>query len=175
MTSKIISTDNATVVIQINPQVAQDSVISDDGQAERVSHCSTVLKGFLKVQPKSLGYISAGSLSVAAAKKLNPCLVKASLGMNVFSTITAGVTIILTSIGIEIMTNRYCFYGNRGSEQTLCSNTTIHVSGINGILLVFSILQFIISICISAFACKVTCNRDSTVVNVLLNQRPDSQ
>ncbi|XP_051520013.1 membrane-spanning 4-domains subfamily A member 12-like isoform X5 [Myxocyprinus asiaticus] len=141
MTSKIISTDNATVVIQINPQVAQDSVISDDGQAERVSHCSTVLKGFLKVQPKSLGYISAGSLSVAAAKKLNPCLVKASLGMNVFSTITAG----------------------------------IHVSGINGILLVFSILQFIISICISAFACKVTCNRDSTVVNVLLNQRPDSQ
>ncbi|XP_051964970.1 membrane-spanning 4-domains subfamily A member 15-like isoform X2 [Xyrauchen texanus] len=114
MSSKIVSTDNTSVVIQINPKVAQDSVISDDGQVERVSHCNTVLKGFLKVQPKALGtvqimtgmlgilfgivgninnyyflgitiysgifywgsiiYISAGSLSVAAANKLNPCV-----------------------------------------------------------------------------------------------------
>lgn len=37
-------------------------------------------------------------------------------------------------------------------------------------LLVFFILELIISTCISAFACKGTCETDSTVVNVSLNQ-----
>ncbi|XP_051552511.1 membrane-spanning 4-domains subfamily A member 4A-like isoform X2 [Myxocyprinus asiaticus] len=213
MSHKVISADNATVVIQINPQVAQDSVISDDGQDE-IYH-NRVLKGFLKVQPKSLGivqimigvvtflfgivltisvdrfsnisvysgitywgsliYISAGSLSVAAENKVHPCLVKASLGMNVFSAITAGLAIILMSIEIAtgplIYRNCYLDYSDSHYEQSLCSNFEIHSQGISGIFLVFSILQFIISICISAFACKATCGRDSTVVNVLLNQR----
>ncbi|XP_048048336.1 membrane-spanning 4-domains subfamily A member 8-like [Megalobrama amblycephala] len=100
-------------------------------------------------------YISAGSLSVAAQNKLNLCLVKASLVMNAISAITAGLTIHLLFILLIISV---------GGPRLYPEGLRITV-----ILLVFTIPQFIISICISVFACKATCDRDSTVVNVLLN------
>jgi len=51
-TSKVISTDKATVVIQINPQMTQDA---DDGQEARGAYHNTTLAEFFKVQPKALG------------------------------------------------------------------------------------------------------------------------
>ncbi|XP_043094519.1 membrane-spanning 4-domains subfamily A member 4A-like [Puntigrus tetrazona] len=195
--NEVISTDKATVIIQINPQ-ADGSVIVDGQQAR-----GGALKGFFKAQPKALGtvqimtgvtvfllgivlavnfrryydisvisgitfwgsfiHISAGSLSVAAQNKLNPCVVKASLGMNVIGTITAGISILLMGANIGI-NNIVCYY------KYDCAFVKDYRFGILGILLVFSILQFIISIFISAFACKATCNTDSTVVNVALNR-----
>ncbi|XP_016300319.1 membrane-spanning 4-domains subfamily A member 4D-like [Sinocyclocheilus anshuiensis] len=197
-TREVLSTDKATVVIQINPQ-ANDSVIYVDGQ-ETIKH-NAVLKEFFKAQPKALGivqimigvtvfllgvvltwrltisdyypkfvvnsgitywgsfiYVSAGSLSVAAQNKCNPCLVKASLGMNVFSAITAGLAILLMGVqlGISLEYPRF-------DVQNFILRSV-------GIMLVFTIPQFIISICISALACKATCNIHSTVVNVALNQ-----
>ncbi|XP_059403164.1 membrane-spanning 4-domains subfamily A member 12-like [Carassius carassius] len=141
--SKVISTDKATVFIQINPQETKDSVIFVDGQPAMGTNLNTTLKEFFKPQPKALGtvqimigvmvfslgilhttnfyrysaivvfsgitywgsliYISAGSLSVAAQKKRNPCLVKASLGMNVASAITAGLAIILMGIQLKVI------------------------------------------------------------------------
>lgn len=50
-TNKVISTDKATVIIQVNPQVTQNTVIHDDGQEDD----STPLTAFLKAQPKALG------------------------------------------------------------------------------------------------------------------------
>lgn len=52
-TIEVISTDKATVVIQVNPQADQDSTIFVDGQ-KATSH-NTALKVFLKAQPKALG------------------------------------------------------------------------------------------------------------------------
>ncbi|XP_051761836.1 membrane-spanning 4-domains subfamily A member 4A-like [Ctenopharyngodon idella] len=214
-TSQVISTDQATVVIQVNPQVAQNAVICDDGQEARGEHHNTALKGFFKAQPKALGtvqimigvviflfgivrtsninnnyhypaisvisgitywgsfiYISAGSLSVAAQNKLDLCVVKASLIMNVIGAITAGIAILL--MGIEIVDHIMpsCIYSSYICNYLICifREGSPMIWGTNGILLLFSILQFIISICISGFACKATCNRDSTVVNVALNQ-----
>uniref|UniRef100_A0A8C1IY34 Membrane-spanning 4-domains, subfamily A, member 17C.1 n=1 Tax=Cyprinus carpio TaxID=7962 RepID=A0A8C1IY34_CYPCA len=111
-------------------------------------------------------YISTGSLSVAAQNKLHPCVLKASLGMNVISAITAGISIILmgADIGITTQERPNCRYGYD------CLIPQGFGSGILGILLVFSILQLIISIFISAFACKATSSTDSTVVNVAVNQ-----
>ncbi|XP_077091507.1 membrane-spanning 4-domains subfamily A member 15-like [Siphateles boraxobius] len=217
-TSKVISTDKATVVLQVNPQVAQNAVICVDGQQTRGVYPNTALAGFFKGQPKALGtvqimigvvcflfgitctvldkhypgilvisgitywgsliYISAGSLSVAAQNKLHLCVVKASLGMNVISAITAGIATVLMSMEIALRWDyQRCYndgysrnYGHDySSSEEICLDLKRYL-GIVGILLVFSILQFIISICISAFACKATSNTDSTVINVALNQ-----
>ncbi|XDV25436.1 hypothetical protein PO909_029355 [Leuciscus waleckii] len=222
-TSKVISTDKATVVIQVNPQVAQNAVICDDGQQTRGVYHNTALAGFFKAQPKALGtvqimigvfcflfgivrtsfldnhfpdilvisgitywgsiiFISAGSLSVAAQNKLNLCVVKASLGMNVISAITAGIAIVLMIMDMAFSWfYPRCYNGyssNYGQDNRhdysslmeICLNSKSYNLGTSGILLVFSILQFIISICISGFACKAICNTDSTVVSVALNQ-----
>ncbi|KAK7142952.1 hypothetical protein R3I94_012336 [Phoxinus phoxinus] len=205
--SKTISTDKATVVIQVNPQVTQNIVSGDDGQETRGAQHNTALTGFLEAQPKALGtvqimigmviflfgivrtpdvfygpyisvfsgitywgsiiFISAGSLSVAAQNKLHLCVVKASLIMNVFSAITAGTAIVLMSIEIGLFSHRGCHYRY---DSDICLILKRYDQGIVGMMLVFSITQFIISICISASACKATCNSDSTVVNVALNQ-----
>uniref|UniRef100_A0A8C2D213 Membrane-spanning 4-domains, subfamily A, member 17C.1 n=1 Tax=Cyprinus carpio TaxID=7962 RepID=A0A8C2D213_CYPCA len=151
--SKFMSNDKATVIIQVNPQVKQHNVIHDDEQQARGAYHNTALKGFFKAQPKALGtvqimigvmvfllgivltanfyifstisvisgitiwgsfiYISTGSLSVAAQNKLHPCVLKASLGMNVISAITAGISIILmgADIGITTQERPNCRYG----------------------------------------------------------------
>ncbi|XP_051519941.1 membrane-spanning 4-domains subfamily A member 4A-like [Myxocyprinus asiaticus] len=213
MSNKVISTDNSTVVIRINPQV-ESVVISDDGQEEKGPYHNTVFKGFLKIQPKPLGivqimigvtiflygivlndsyldrisvysvitrwtsltYITAGSLSVAAENKLHLCLVKASLGMNVLSAITAGINIILISIDITVLssTGQHCVYNESDAndyDMPICLHFETLNHAVIGTFLVFSILLLIISVCISAFAYKATCGSDSNEDSVSLNQQ----
>uniref|UniRef100_A0A8C2D1K4 Membrane-spanning 4-domains, subfamily A, member 17C.1 n=1 Tax=Cyprinus carpio TaxID=7962 RepID=A0A8C2D1K4_CYPCA len=193
--SKVVSTDKPTVFIEVNPKVIQDTVIFFDGHEAGGKNHTTALKGFLKAQPKALGtvqimigamvfilgivltssiynytaiieysginywgsfiYISAGCLSVAAQNKHHPCVVKASLGINVFSAITAGMAIHLMGIQLALI--------SMDNPSLYVEYFTMRVTGI---LLVFTIPQFIISIYISALGCKAACNKDSTVVNV---------
>ncbi|XDV25839.1 hypothetical protein PO909_029684 [Leuciscus waleckii] len=124
----------------------------------------------------SLIYIIAGSLCIAAENKLNSpsslCLVKGSLGMNIFSAITAGFSIIMISMDLALrQINSQCdrYYDGycNGKYMTL-------FWGIGGVLLIFAFLQFMISISLSAFACKVACCCSPQVpfVPQVLTQQP---
>ncbi|XP_062853215.1 membrane-spanning 4-domains subfamily A member 4A-like [Trichomycterus rosablanca] len=93
----------------------------------------------------SIIFISAGSLSVASVNKFNPCMVKASLGTNLISAVTAGITIVLFSLDLIHGPNIYCFSDS-------CELLKSVINGITGVLLVFSLLVFIISICMALFS-----------------------
>ncbi|XP_035252218.1 membrane-spanning 4-domains subfamily A member 4A-like [Anguilla anguilla] len=97
-------------------------------------------------------YTSSGALSVAANNNLNKCLVRGALGMNIISTITAGIAVICFShFTAYLLSIRHSVFNifqlsQAGSQEII------------GVLLVFSILEFIISICVSAFACRAVCS-----------------
>ncbi|XP_026101959.1 membrane-spanning 4-domains subfamily A member 4A-like isoform X2 [Carassius auratus] len=144
-------TNSSTFIIQFQPGTQATPVTT-------VTHAPAPLRGlqaFLKGQPKALGYITAGSLCIAAENNINSpsglCLMNASLGMNIFSTLTAGIAIVFISLDF-ILPSTYCSNCNQLVNMYLTLYT-----GIRGILMLLAVLQFIISICLSGFACKTCC------------------
>ncbi|XP_053354575.1 membrane-spanning 4-domains subfamily A member 8-like [Clarias gariepinus] len=143
----------------------------------------TILFGIVKVVPRcsmsvfsgvvfwgSLFHIIAGSLAVSASNKLNVCVVKATMGLNIFSTIAAGIAIIMLSI--DFLISHHCYYDNNNNyKYDIAQGLT---NGISGVLLVFSLLQFAVSIAVSAFTCKATCTDQSTLNIINVVQNPDS-
>uniref|UniRef100_A0A4W5Q0I0 Membrane-spanning 4-domains subfamily A member 4A-like n=1 Tax=Hucho hucho TaxID=62062 RepID=A0A4W5Q0I0_9TELE len=109
----------------------------------------------------SIIYVIAGSLTVAADNKLNTCLVKGSLGMNVVATVTALTGIILHSLdSVGILFYYFCEYPDYPPNyfpSYICQQYWVRSQGIAGVLTVFSILEFIVSICVSSFACRAVC------------------
>ncbi|XP_067284068.1 membrane-spanning 4-domains subfamily A member 4A-like [Pseudorasbora parva] len=109
----------------------------------------------------SLIYIIAGSLCIAAENKLNSpsslCLVKGSLGMNIICAIIAGTSIIILSVDLFVrLLNMYSYCDDYNCYYIEEKYTTLFW-GISSVSLVFTILEFIISICLSAFTCKAAC------------------
>ncbi|KAK3575387.1 hypothetical protein QTP86_025788 [Hemibagrus guttatus] len=118
----------------------------------------------------SLFHIIAGSLAVAASNKLNPCLVKSAMVLNIFSTLSAAIGIIIFSLDVAFgRVHHYCFYEDSDYVCNYASKS--FTQGINGVLLVFCLLQFCTSIAISAFTCKATCTNEPTlnIINVVPN------
>ncbi|XP_028837721.1 membrane-spanning 4-domains subfamily A member 4D-like [Denticeps clupeoides] len=116
----------------------------------------------------ALIYISAGSIAVAADKNPNQCLVKASLAFNVISAIVAAIAVVLHSIDMIIITSEMHYrYYRENSNSYVVHVAMSNMSGITGVMIVFSLLEFIISICLSVFACGATCcSTDSQVVYI---------
>ncbi|XP_063049168.1 membrane-spanning 4-domains subfamily A member 15-like [Engraulis encrasicolus] len=116
-------------------------------------------------------YLTAGSLTVRAYKRLSTCMVKASLGMNIVSAIMAGQASILLSMHF-ISPEDFFFCSRLGGD---CGYGQASQWGAKvGVVLVLSVLQFIISIVVSAFGCKATCTRESQAVMYITNQIPAS-
>ncbi|KAL7825851.1 hypothetical protein SRHO_G00335890 [Serrasalmus rhombeus] len=123
-------------------------------------------------------YITSGALSVAAGNKANTCVVRSSLVMNIISAVAAGIALVLLSFDIALQeTYGYyrCSYDHRWSDQC---ETFLQLrgqsSGIGGVLLVFSLFEFIISICTSAFICKATCCDESPAQTVYCLNTPET-
>ncbi|XP_031431675.1 membrane-spanning 4-domains subfamily A member 4A-like [Clupea harengus] len=92
--------------------------------------------------------------------------------MNIFSTITAVNAIILFGLDFIFITdpNYGCFddYNCHRNNALLMSRT----QGIAGVMIVLSLLEFIVSICVSAFACNATCCSDTEQVVYSSRQVP---
>ncbi|XP_034612626.1 membrane-spanning 4-domains subfamily A member 8-like isoform X2 [Trachemys scripta elegans] len=119
-------------------------------------------------------YILSGFICVTAAKNPKISLVKAMLAMNTLSAIVAGVGIALYSLSL-------IFYYPHGTcqwieESKSCAPTSRvpadTMSGVATILLVFTILEFCVSISSAAFGCKTLC-RDSYGDTVTASVRGD--
>ncbi|XP_026995967.2 membrane-spanning 4-domains subfamily A member 15-like [Tachysurus fulvidraco] len=106
--------------------------------------------------------ILAGSLNVSASRKMNPCVVKAALTLNILGAITTGISIVFICLPFE----RFVFSGY------------FYIRWIvpDVILLAFSLLQLAISISLSVFACKATCLKEPVGISTLniaaMNQTP---
>ncbi|KAK7149180.1 hypothetical protein R3I94_008709 [Phoxinus phoxinus] len=117
----------------------------------------------------SLIYIIAGSLCIAAENRPNSpsslCLVKGSLGMNIFSTLFAGTSFIILSFDMILGPITYSFCPFVDCPRIDVKYKTLFL-GIHGVLLIFTFLQFIISLALSAFACKIACCCSPQVTSV---------
>ncbi|KAK1153670.1 membrane-spanning 4-domains subfamily A member 4A-like isoform X1 [Acipenser oxyrinchus oxyrinchus] len=102
-------------------------------------------------------YIISGSLAVAAENTHRRDLVKACLGMNVVSSIFAGVGFILYSINLSILPLYINDFNRSSSYYYPHSYSTIPYVGIVAVLLVLNILEICIAIATSAFGCKSEC------------------
>uniref|UniRef100_A0A8B9Y9B8 Membrane spanning 4-domains A15 n=1 Tax=Bos mutus grunniens TaxID=30521 RepID=A0A8B9Y9B8_BOSMU len=92
---------------------------------------------FLTGEPKALGFIISGSLSVAAEKNHTSCLVRSSLGTNILSAMAAfaGTAILLMDFGV--------------------TNWDVG-RGYLAVLTIFTILEFFIAVIATHFGCQAT-------------------
>ncbi|XP_047669231.1 membrane-spanning 4-domains subfamily A member 4D-like isoform X2 [Tachysurus fulvidraco] len=139
-----------TVVTQVIPSEEQNS-----------TQTLSPLSKFLKGEPKALGHIISGSLAVSASNKLNSCVVTATMILNIFSTVSAGITIIF--LFMALIFGSYGYFTLQSMRK-----------GITGVLLVFTLLQFCISIALSAFTCKAICTSEPTLNIINVVQNPES-
>ncbi|XP_044030598.1 membrane-spanning 4-domains subfamily A member 4D-like isoform X2 [Siniperca chuatsi] len=103
----------------------------------------------------ALCYITAGSLTVAAGKSFNRCLVNGALAVSVAAAVvscTATILYALDATGLMIQ----C-YGS-DSWKNYCYPYVIRMQGVSGVLAVFHLLELIVSVTVTGFACNATCN-----------------
>ncbi|XP_040890266.1 membrane-spanning 4-domains subfamily A member 4D-like isoform X3 [Toxotes jaculatrix] len=108
----------------------------------------------------ALIYITAGSLTVAAGKSVNRCLVNGALALCVIAALASCTATILYLMDAAGILNR-CSYYDYGHGSYDCYLYKSLVQGFSGVLAVFHFLEFVVSITVSGFACSATCNCNS--------------
>ncbi|XP_054828038.1 membrane-spanning 4-domains subfamily A member 8-like isoform X2 [Eublepharis macularius] len=102
-----------------------------------------------KAETKTLGFIVSGSLSVAAEKHQDICLVKRSVGMNITSAVMAafGVVLYITDLAINPL---YYYFSY---DSTFLRSAGL---GLSVMLLLFSVLEFCITVWTTYSGCQAT-------------------
>ncbi|XP_026118327.1 membrane-spanning 4-domains subfamily A member 15-like isoform X3 [Carassius auratus] len=146
MSSTVIPMTSSTLVIQLQPLTQSTNAPVYEQQVAGVSPLHG-LQAFLKGQPKALGtvQIMIGLLTLL---------------LGIVSTVYASLGFVYSGLPywgsvIYITAGSLCIAAENkiSSPSSLCLTL---FRGIRGVLLLFSVLEFIISICLSAFACKAT-------------------
>ncbi|XP_070758824.1 membrane-spanning 4-domains subfamily A member 4A-like [Enoplosus armatus] len=118
----------------------------------------------------ALFYIAAGSLTVAAGKSLNRCLVNAALAVSVVAAVASFTATILYSLDAAgLMTPCY------GSWQYDCYLYLSLSQGISGVLTIFHLLELIVSVTVAGHACNATCNCNSETASYPKGPYPEGQ
>ncbi|XP_067915912.1 membrane-spanning 4-domains subfamily A member 15-like [Heterodontus francisci] len=111
-------------------------------------------------------FIVSGALSIAAGKNPHIKLLRACLAMNIISSFLAACGVVIYIVNIAMTPE--CISMSTHCEQVGYLYSTIYYTLV--VLLIFTILEFTVSIVISAFVCKSTrcCHAYSSMPVILL-------
>ncbi|XP_012884456.1 PREDICTED: membrane-spanning 4-domains subfamily A member 4A-like [Dipodomys ordii] len=109
----------------------------------------------------SVMFIISGSLTVAARIRTIRSLVQCSVVLNTVASVFAAAGIIISALSLRISLQDYS-YGHISSSESF-----ILLLGLDGMVLMLSVLEFCIAVSLSAFGCKATCCNPGGVVLVL--------
>ncbi|KAM8967945.1 membrane-spanning 4-domains subfamily A member 5-like [Antechinus flavipes] len=99
-------------------------------------------------------YINSGSLLIAFERRTTRYLGQVSLIGNTVSSVAALVGIVLLAFGLVLDKNYLCGYVGGG---TICAGISIILTGILGMMMVFAVLELLISLSYSVFRHNLTC------------------
>ncbi|EHB12738.1 Membrane-spanning 4-domains subfamily A member 4A, partial [Heterocephalus glaber] len=114
----------------------------------------------------SMMFIISGSLSIAAGATTTKGMIQTSIGLNITSSVLAALGVILTAISMNILSFEYSIC-HRAHMPDMCSLTFAVMTGLEGMVLIFSLLELSIALALATFGCKVTCCNPTGVVLIL--------
>ncbi|XP_036619684.1 membrane-spanning 4-domains subfamily A member 4A-like isoform X1 [Trichosurus vulpecula] len=116
-------------------------------------------------------FIISGSLTIAAENRATNTLIQSSLAMNIVSSVVAGLGIIFFAVNLVMSDHAYYYYCHQEGYYDVCAFGHSILLGINFILLILTILEFILSLTTSGFGCKASCC-DQSGVTVFMPSPP---
>ncbi|KAG7493961.1 membrane-spanning 4-domains subfamily A member 8-like [Solea senegalensis] len=100
-------------------------------------------------------YITAGSLTVAAARRPSRCLVNCAMAFSIVAVVTAVGAIAIYALDAADIS---FFCSNYSDSSYSCALYKSRMHGVSGVLIVFNVLQLAISAVVIGYACNATCN-----------------
>ncbi|XP_027717115.1 membrane-spanning 4-domains subfamily A member 4A-like [Vombatus ursinus] len=102
-------------------------------------------------------FIISGSLSIAAENRTTYPLIQSSLAMNIVSSVVAGLGIIFFSFNLVMFAYSHYYYCRQEGYHDVCVFGHSLLLGSNGFLLILNVLEFAVSLGVSAFGCNAIC------------------